>query len=676
MSVKDMWDSISNAFKRVVDNQVGTNLALMAEYISGVKHLYPNTVPQAGPLLLVSTNRQRVPVDSTVTISYKAAELSGVLTTTFNDTTYSYNVYKDRTKDYRQFLKSNTITHGNVPYVTGQTVSGETGVTTYSSISGGACSGIWYPAQDISSTGTYYWCYDIYRPDYTGLIDLILARASGLTIYPEYIITYLTPGRWVNGAVASGAVALHLVSGLSIYEKERWYSIIHEWDRSNDLVNIYINNTGIATYTVSGLNADMWGMGIFLNDSVGDLSIKRVYQGTDREIAFSDYVNSIEIFTTGITIPKNSRDGYQVLFQHSGYANHSGYVTEITDISIDEDKTHTWLYSLASKNTRLLYGMNNEYNRDIIEEYQRMYFLHGPQCILCNGSGYLQNNTSLECPDCSGYGWVGRMASGYYLDLRAKDYGLKHGNIGRDHFHILTWAQKWCRLPTLNNVRNYLSRLLNVDEDFIDFEYTYTTGGKYPETYYTVLFPNNEEIIGTRIPLNADYIEDLAEIIAPAGVGVVAEGYSILLDSYYIIPTGTGDISGNQIVWNMLHTDSDIFIEEYLTDGFCFNGQLNEKFFTNPTHYTGNSYSLQTGFYYYYSGAGTGIEVTGHYSMWSGGTEIDISTSTGWVTGYWTGIESVEEYKDMIYYDYPFAEVQRSGDTGYTPITGDNRKVG
>lgn len=372
-----------------------------------------------------------------------------------------------------------------------------------------------------------------------------------------------------------------------------------------------------------------------------------------------EYIDG-NIHTTSVEIDSDTKAGHEIIVQHSGLSNISGYISQVTDIDVSEPYLSVKVYSLASDGSRLLYGSNLNSIREDLAKVDVANFVYSPDCVYCNGSGYLNNNPNITCPDCDGYSFVGRTASGYLLDLKAADYGISQGSDSRDHFQLKVWARNWRKYPSFNNVKDYLRHFLGVDEDLLEFEFHRTTGGIEPETYWTLFYPSQPSLIKDRIPQEANDILEICNYMSPAGINALAIPYNISEDEYSLEPIPTGGFETGSTIYQNLAAYDATLQDDIIIQGFRFNGEWQEKFITTPTHYSTSDYGIHTGFYVYYSGS-SATPTTGWHSMWSGSTLISNEDDAGWWTGYFTGLETDEEYGDMIFYDQPFCEIKRVG---------------
>jgi len=240
----------------------------------------------------------------------------------------------------------------------------------------------------------------------------------------------------------------------------------------------------------------------------------------------------IPVYITGsagignISIPSGSTRFSQHLFDDNKL------VYNIRNIVSNDPDQNLKFYVLGDDGARLLYGMENETNRTILDKATRSLFVAPPECVLCDGTGLYEGNV---CPQCFGAKYIGYNAEGGLLIARAKDIEIRKRDETERQFQHRAWAKKQWVNPTTSGIINYISLIANVDEEDITI---YTPTGTRELKYY-VRFPLgaggtaslDEGGLATNIIIsNKRVLQELLDEVSPAGTAGIVEPYYALSD--------------------------------------------------------------------------------------------------------------------------------------------------
>lgn len=200
----------------------------------------------------------------------------------------------------------------------------------------------------------------------------------------------------------------------------------------------------------------------------------------------------------------------------------SGIFHEITALTVSPLQ-HVSVYGIGDNGIKLLYGTNTEVERDMIYYLERGHYSLLDTCFRCNGEKLY---SGVECPDCSGYGFVGQNAKNWMLYRQGASRELKKSSENDETFSLRVWAKEWQCVPTMNNIKEYISHFMRVPTGEISI-----TTQNQPECFFWVKFPAN--LTGSKY---TDY-QELIDNISPAGMNGV-------IIPYWSLPT-TGTVLTN-----------------------------------------------------------------------------------------------------------------------------------
>ena len=183
------------------------------------------------------------------------------------------------------------------------------------------------------------------------------------------------------------------------------------------------------------------------------------------------------------------------------------------------------IYTLADNGARLAYGFNTEHERNQIDTLLRATTAGPVLCHTCTGTKYVGAS---YCPDCSGYGYYGFTSQDYTLQQQARRYGVfKRSGETEKSLQYRIWAKTRRVVPTLKEVKRFVSELYRLDEDVITISEEY-----YPEAVWTIRLPLNVTSgigIGDILSTETKDIIDILRDICPAGVQVKVEPYHFII---------------------------------------------------------------------------------------------------------------------------------------------------
>lgn len=207
-------------------------------------------------------------------------------------------------------------------------------------------------------------------------------------------------------------------------------------------------------------------------------------------------------------------------------------IYNIKNIESNDSVQSLRFYILGDDGIKLLYGMQNENSRDILDKTIRSWFVAPPKCVMCDGTGVYDLNV---CPHCNGTKYIGYNAEGCLLKNKAKEVGVRKIEETQRSFQHRAWAKKQWVNPTVSGITNYVSLITGVPEDKI--EISCSTGMK--ELKYYIRFPlgaggtaalDEGGVAQSFIFDNELILQELLEDVSPAGTSPIVEPYYLLSD--------------------------------------------------------------------------------------------------------------------------------------------------
>lgn len=321
------------------------------------------------------------------------------------------------------------------------------------------------------------------------------------------------------------------------------------------------------------------------------------------------YTGATSTYSGTIYIASGQREYSQQL-----YNDH--YVRKIESITCDDPTQEIKVYCLADNGARLLYGINNELIRGLIDITERGVFIAPPICKLCGGTGVYEGET---CIDCNGYKYVGRNAEKWLLSERAADVGIIKQTESEESMQYRAWAKKWHLIPTSSEIIRYFSHFLRLSEEYITIE-EYNE----KECYFVIRFPLSfvgDLGVGDILSISGTTIQSLLDDIEPAGVNGVAEGFYLFSDE--------------SATWDYCHDFSEKPHTSFVQPEFGFIFPFDQCGWNMASF--GNDF-----------GSASFYNLTGYYGVMTG----EIDTGTGFYE-FLTEDDVIEVYT----HDKPFVQV-------------------
>ena len=219
------------------------------------------------------------------------------------------------------------------------------------------------------------------------------------------------------------------------------------------------------------------------------------------------------------TIPAHTKPG-------KVYKLPSKRLYKLTDVNVtpqrvDQPVTDIRFYALADNGSKLLYTLN--WNKVFEYGRENLYsaFGHPNKCPRCKGSGYVAIETD-TCIQCSGYGFHGPNATGYYQIQRGREFGLTQESGESDEtFRNKIWAMTWAQnlVPTQEEIQKYYGHFARVENNEVEITRAYRSQGATGIEVIVDLY------LPQQIPLavfdEGDYIwTRMAERIEPGAVQI------------------------------------------------------------------------------------------------------------------------------------------------------------
>lgn len=345
-------------------------------------------------------------------------------------------------------------------------------------------------------------------------------------------------------------------------------------------------------------------------------------------------------YTGFFTIPTGVRRFKQHLFTGSEL------IHNVKNVSINDPAQTLRMYILGDDGIKLLYGMENEHNRDILDKVTRSLFVAPPVCVLCDGVGTYEGSV---CSQCGGNRYIGYNAEGWLLTNKARELGVTKRDETERSFQHRAWAEKQWVNPTVSGIINYVHLITGFPKD--EIEVTQSTG--YKELKYYVRFPLGQggtaaldeggasNVSDSFVFSDTQTIQDLIDDISPAGTNAIIEPYYTIIDSSvmdyrngYTTPTIMGT---NNRKWYAKWTD--IASGEYDGTGWITSGEHGLTWDADGTGFAGTGYTQNLKWHCsctswdttdpYYTGITSG-EFDSIYKL---GSAYRIGGTTGWATG-------------------------------------------
>lgn len=233
--------------------------------------------------------------------------------------------------------------------------------------------------------------------------------------------------------------------------------------------------------------------------------------------------NTGSSYTGYFSIPTGTRRFAQHLF--------TGMIYDVRNITVNDPKQDLRFYILGDDGVRLLHGMENETNRNLLDKAVRSLFVAPPECVLCEGTGIYE---SLQCPQCLGVKYLGYNAEGWLLTNKAKELGVYKRDETDQAFQHRAWAEKQWVMPNVSGITNHLSLLTGIPTG--EFEITAPTGTR--DLIYYVRFPLGAGgtasletgLQNTSTIFDTDVINEVLQNLSPAGTNPVLEPYYSITD--------------------------------------------------------------------------------------------------------------------------------------------------
>lgn len=319
------------------------------------------------------------------------------------------------------------------------------------------------------------------------------------------------------------------------------------------------------------------------------------------------------------------------------------YVYNVRNIEINDPKQSLRFYVLGDDGSRLIYGMENEHNRDVLDKVINSWFVAPPKCILCEGTGIYEG---VICPQCNGKKYIGYNAEGWLLKNKAKEVGVNKLSETEQSFQHRAWAKKQWVLPNTSGIINYVNLMTGVPIE--DIEISYSTGMR--ELKYYVRFPlgaggteASEGGISEDFIFNDNLVlQELLEDVSPAGTNAIVEPYYQLIDSS-VMDYQNGWVSEIVIPMDNRKWYSKFTVNPsgFVNSGWITSGISGNQWNVDGTGFTGYGYNQHMRFFnsetsydasdLFYSGINENAfdEIFRYNNPW---------VTTG-VTGYYTGSE-------------------------------------
>ena len=217
------------------------------------------------------------------------------------------------------------------------------------------------------------------------------------------------------------------------------------------------------------------------------------------------------------TIPKYTNVG--TIFQIPSKRIYKVDSVTVTPQNSTQPVTSLGFYALADNGSKLLYSLNWNTIFDNIQKCLYGMYGHPKKCVRCNGSGYVTTETD-TCMECAGYGFDGPNASGYLVDMIAKDAGVIQGDNDDKKFRNKIWALKeWWVTPTKKEISRYFAHFARITTASIEiYENDRTVGATGVERVVDLMLPYNipDAIFGVADPVWSQ----MAEKVEPAGIQI------------------------------------------------------------------------------------------------------------------------------------------------------------
>jgi len=313
-------------------------------------------------------------------------------------------------------------------------------------------------------------------------------------------------------------------------------------------------------------------------------------------------------------------------------------VYNIRNINVYDPLQDIKFYMLADNGIKLIYGMNNERNRNDLDKIIRFWWVAPPECLLCDATGIFEGD---KCPQCGGVKYIGKNAEGYLLTRRAAEIGVRKRNETDQSFQHRAWAKKQWVMPNEPGIRAYVSTLTGVPVGEIDV--TPSTGMR--ELKFYVGFPlgaggtENLEYGGTSQAFvfpNTESLQEVLNDVAPAGTNVIINPYYKLTDASvmeyqngYANPIQFGMQDGRKWYTPFHITGESGYMHSgRITSGYQMSGNMGLRWFESTSYWDTNDA--------FYGNATDKLTTTEYDEIYKYDNGWVI-TGTAVQTGYYTG---------------------------------------